>query len=82
MPVCLGKNGTVDRDILQSNGPAAPDGFQLPKIKDILRRVPLDTDYRVSDDIRLFLDDSFTEIKTTHMFKSSIPPTWRTPSLV
>ncbi|KJA20322.1 hypothetical protein HYPSUDRAFT_217033 [Hypholoma sublateritium FD-334 SS-4] len=56
--------------------------FNSPKIDCILERLPLDTDYRAADDIRHFLDDSFTEIKHTHPFKSSIEHDWPTPSLV
>ncbi|KJA16852.1 hypothetical protein HYPSUDRAFT_1056006 [Hypholoma sublateritium FD-334 SS-4] len=56
--------------------------FNSPKIDNVLRRLPLDTDYRAADDIRLFLDDSFTEIKNTHTFRSSIDPEWPAPSLV
>ncbi|KJA20299.1 hypothetical protein HYPSUDRAFT_102979, partial [Hypholoma sublateritium FD-334 SS-4] len=56
--------------------------FNSPRIDSILGRLPLDTDYRAADDIRLFLDDSFTKIKTTHPFKSSIDFEWPAPSLV
>ncbi|KJA20320.1 hypothetical protein HYPSUDRAFT_816183 [Hypholoma sublateritium FD-334 SS-4] len=56
--------------------------FNSPRVDSILRRLPLDTDYRASEDIRLFLDDSFTKIKTTHPFKSSMVPEWPAPSLV
>ncbi|KJA20306.1 hypothetical protein HYPSUDRAFT_815991 [Hypholoma sublateritium FD-334 SS-4] len=56
--------------------------FNSPRVDSILRRLPLDTDYRAGEDIRLFLDDSFAKIKTTHPFKSSMVPEWPAPSLV
>ncbi len=56
--------------------------FDEPTVDGILRRLPLDTDYRAADDIWRFLNDSFAKIKTTHPFRSSIPPKWPTPSLL
>ena len=56
--------------------------FDEPEVDCILRRLPLDTDYRAADDIRLFLDDSFSKIKRTHPFRSSIKPEWPTPLLL
>ncbi|KJA20325.1 hypothetical protein HYPSUDRAFT_43221 [Hypholoma sublateritium FD-334 SS-4] len=56
--------------------------FNIPKVDGILRRLPLDTDYRAAEDIRIFLDDSFSKIKTTHPFRSSIDPAWPAPPLV
>ncbi len=56
--------------------------FDEPTVDGILRRLPLDTDYRADDDIRLFLNDSFAKIKRTHPFRSSIKPEWPTPSLL
>ena len=37
--------------------------FDEPEVGKILQRLALDTDYRADDDIRLFLNDSFTKIK-------------------
>ena len=56
--------------------------FNSPKADSILQRLPLDTDYRAANDIRLFLDDSFNAIKKSHTFSSSIDPEWPEPSLV
>ncbi|PPQ79263.1 hypothetical protein CVT25_002733 [Psilocybe cyanescens] len=50
--------------------------FGYGYLKDITARVPLDDEYRPSDDIRLFLQDSFTEIKEIHPFRADIPDTW------
>ena len=56
--------------------------FDEPEVGKILQRLALDTDYRADDDIRLFLNDSFTKIKRSHPFRSSIKPEWPTPSLL
>ncbi len=56
--------------------------FDKPGVERILQRLPLDTDYRAADDIWLFLDDSFAEIKRTHPFRPSTKPEWPTPSLL
>ena len=56
--------------------------FNSRKIDKILRRLALDSDYRAEDDIRLFLDNSFAEIKDTHPFRSSIEDKWPTPSIL
>ncbi len=56
--------------------------FDEPTVDGILRRLPLDTDYRADDDIRLFLNDSFAKIKRTHPLRSSIRPEWPIPSLL
>ena len=56
--------------------------FDEPKVDCILWRLPLDTDYRAADDIRLFLNDSFSKIKRTHPFRTSIQPEWPTPLLL
>ncbi|KJA16845.1 hypothetical protein HYPSUDRAFT_206745 [Hypholoma sublateritium FD-334 SS-4] len=56
--------------------------FNSPKIDSILRRVPLDDDYRAASDIQLFLNESFGEIKITHPFRSMIGAEWPSPSLV
>ncbi|PPQ85051.1 hypothetical protein CVT25_010273 [Psilocybe cyanescens] len=50
--------------------------FGYGYLKDIAMSVPLDDEYRPSDDIRLFLQDSFTQIKETHPCRADIPATW------
>ncbi len=56
--------------------------FNEPKFDGILQTLALDIDYRAAGDIRLFLNDSFTKIKRTHPFQSSIKPEWPTSSLL
>ncbi len=56
--------------------------FDEPKFDGILQKLALDTDYRAADDIQLFLNDSFSKIKRTHPFRSSIKPEWPMPSLL
>jgi len=41
-----------------------------------LARLPLDIDYRSADDIRLFLNDKFNEIKGAHRLKAFIDSSW------
>ncbi|KDR67167.1 hypothetical protein GALMADRAFT_19575, partial [Galerina marginata CBS 339.88] len=50
--------------------------FDLGYLKEITTRLALNDDYLPSDDIRLFLQDKFTEIKETHPFKVQMPLTW------
>ncbi|KDR67170.1 hypothetical protein GALMADRAFT_18872, partial [Galerina marginata CBS 339.88] len=50
--------------------------FDVGYMKEITTRLPLNDDYLPSDDIRLFLQDKFTEIKETHPFKVQMPLTW------
>ncbi|PPQ90902.1 hypothetical protein CVT25_007881 [Psilocybe cyanescens] len=50
--------------------------FNCGYLKDITTSVALDDEYRPSDDIHLFLQDSFAEIKETHPFRADIPDTW------
>ena len=56
--------------------------FNSSQINDVLQRLHLDNDYLAADDIRLFLNHSFTEIKKMHVFKSSIDHDWPAPSLI
>ncbi|KDR67178.1 hypothetical protein GALMADRAFT_258560 [Galerina marginata CBS 339.88] len=50
--------------------------FDVGHLKEITTRLALNDDYLPSDDIRLFLQDKFTEIKETHPFKAQIPLPW------
>ncbi|KDR66738.1 hypothetical protein GALMADRAFT_80531, partial [Galerina marginata CBS 339.88] len=50
--------------------------FGIGYLSDISTRLPLDDEYLPSEDIRLFLQDKFTEIKDTHAFRAHIPPAW------
>lgn len=56
--------------------------FNSPKIKDILTHVPLDWHYLPDNDIRLFLRDSFQEIKQTHPFGYLLSHDWPALELV
>ncbi|KDR68249.1 hypothetical protein GALMADRAFT_30253, partial [Galerina marginata CBS 339.88] len=48
------------------------DGY----LQQITSRLPLDVDYRASDDIRLFLKDQFAHIKQSHPLKAHITDDW------
>ncbi|KJA25138.1 hypothetical protein HYPSUDRAFT_38100 [Hypholoma sublateritium FD-334 SS-4] len=50
--------------------------FDSKLISPLTDRLRLDDKFRPDDDIRLFLDDSFSEIKATHPRKSFIPESW------
>ncbi|KDR68815.1 hypothetical protein GALMADRAFT_256676 [Galerina marginata CBS 339.88] len=50
--------------------------FDLPALKPVTLSVNLKKDLSALDDIRLFLDDKFDEIKKTHPLKSKIDPSW------
>ncbi|KDR67212.1 hypothetical protein GALMADRAFT_80086 [Galerina marginata CBS 339.88] len=56
--------------------------FNIGYLREITTRIALNEDYLPSDDIRLFLQDKFTEIKDTHAFKWHIPPTWPSPEIL
>ncbi|KAF9473284.1 hypothetical protein BDN70DRAFT_965966, partial [Pholiota conissans] len=50
--------------------------FSSSTLSGLWRSVVLDETYKPDDDIRLFLMDSFHEIKTTHPHRHLIPETW------
>ncbi len=50
--------------------------FRSASLSNITRQVPLDNEYRADDDIRLFLDESFDEIKRTHRFARLLSDNW------
>ncbi|KDR79540.1 hypothetical protein GALMADRAFT_25224, partial [Galerina marginata CBS 339.88] len=56
--------------------------FDVGYLKGITTRIALNYDYLPSDDIRLFLQDKFTEIKDTHPFKGHVPPNWPSPEVL
>ncbi|KDR67176.1 hypothetical protein GALMADRAFT_1130406 [Galerina marginata CBS 339.88] len=56
--------------------------FDVGHLKEITTRIALNDDYLPSNDIRVFLQDKFTEIKDTHPFKGHIPPTWPSPEVL
>ncbi|KDR67110.1 hypothetical protein GALMADRAFT_80072 [Galerina marginata CBS 339.88] len=56
--------------------------FDIGYLKEITTRITLNDDYLPSDDIHLFLQDKFAEVKDTHPFKGHIPPTWPSPEVL
>ncbi|KAF8954463.1 hypothetical protein BDZ97DRAFT_1595297, partial [Flammula alnicola] len=50
--------------------------FNSSKVANIVTRLPLDNTYLPDKDIRLFLNDKFTEIKNSHPFKHLIDSSW------
>ncbi len=56
--------------------------FRLPKVAKISLRLPLDNNYLPDDDIWLFLNDSFEQIKGTHPFGLLLSSDWPSASEV
>ncbi|KAF9474345.1 hypothetical protein BDN70DRAFT_997096 [Pholiota conissans] len=54
--------------------------FCSTPLSGLWRSVVLDYMFRPNDDIRLYLTDSFHEIKTTHPYHNLIPEMWPRPS--
>ncbi|KAF9473520.1 hypothetical protein BDN70DRAFT_964867, partial [Pholiota conissans] len=54
--------------------------FSSAPLSGLWRSVVLDDTYKPNDDIRLFLTDSFHEIKTTHPYCHLIPEAWPSKS--
>ena len=50
--------------------------FDSEYMDDVLKRLPLDHDYRSSEDIQLFLDDKLKDIKRSHPFRKTISSGW------
>lgn len=50
--------------------------FRSPSLSKITRKLTLDDHYLPDNDIRLFLNDSFNNIKITHQFSSLLPSDW------
>ncbi|KAF8175864.1 hypothetical protein BJ912DRAFT_988040 [Pholiota molesta] len=53
--------------------------FNSPPLAGLWRSLVLDDSYKPDDDIRLFLEDSFRDIKTTHPHRHLIPEAWPEP---
>ncbi|KAF8175841.1 hypothetical protein BJ912DRAFT_1147001 [Pholiota molesta] len=53
--------------------------FNSPPLAGLWRSLVLDHSYKPDDDIRLFLEDSFRDIKTTHPHRHLIPEAWPNP---
>jgi hypothetical protein len=54
--------------------------FNSSLLSGLWRSLVLDHSYKPDDDIRLFLEDSFQEIRATHPHRSLIPMAWPEPS--
>jgi hypothetical protein len=54
--------------------------FNSSPLAGLWRSLVLDDSFKPDDDIRLFLEDSFQEIRTTHPHRSLIPAAWPEPS--
>lgn len=50
--------------------------FRHPMFTDILRGISLDNDYTADDDIRLFVNRSFAQIKNTHHLSHTLDSEW------
>ncbi|KJA15419.1 hypothetical protein HYPSUDRAFT_207906 [Hypholoma sublateritium FD-334 SS-4] len=56
--------------------------FSSQNVDAVLSQFPLNDHYQPEKDIRLFLDDSFNEIKQTHPFKKNLSADWPSASHV
>ncbi|KAF9553058.1 hypothetical protein CPC08DRAFT_646102, partial [Agrocybe pediades] len=56
--------------------------FGLPRMVLILYNIFLGDDYAASEDIRVYLEDKFKQIKEGHVFKRGLPDPWPTPEMV
>ena len=56
--------------------------FNLPVQAPILTRLALDDHYKPEEDIRVYLEDSFEQIKSIHPRKDFIPKSWPSPNQV
>jgi len=50
--------------------------FDVGCLREHSTRIVLNDDYLPSEDIRLFLQDKFTDIQQTHPFREHLPPMW------
>ncbi|KAF4612360.1 hypothetical protein D9613_004608 [Agrocybe pediades] len=56
--------------------------FGLPRIAHIIHTIFLGDDISAEEDIRLYLEDKFKEIKEGHIFKHTLPTAWPRPEMV
>ncbi|KAF9552515.1 hypothetical protein CPC08DRAFT_607967, partial [Agrocybe pediades] len=56
--------------------------FSLSHMIPILHTIFLDDDYISREDIRLYLEDKFKQIKEGHSFKHALPDPWPLPEMV
>ncbi|KAF9559629.1 hypothetical protein CPC08DRAFT_597855, partial [Agrocybe pediades] len=56
--------------------------FSSPRMATISYKIFLDDDYSAREDIALYLEDKFREIKEGHVFKHKLPTTWPSPDII
>ncbi|KAF9539005.1 hypothetical protein CPC08DRAFT_504727, partial [Agrocybe pediades] len=56
--------------------------FNLSHMVPILHKIFLDNNYFSREDIRVYLEDKFKQIKEGHSFKDMLPDPWPTPGIV
>ncbi|KJA16495.1 hypothetical protein HYPSUDRAFT_291004 [Hypholoma sublateritium FD-334 SS-4] len=56
--------------------------FSTQPLAQLSVRLPLDHNFHPDDDIRIFLDDSFSEIKAEHPRRNLIPSSWPTAAVM
>ncbi|KAF9558771.1 hypothetical protein CPC08DRAFT_548417 [Agrocybe pediades] len=56
--------------------------FSMSHMVPILYKIFLDDDYAASQEIRLYFNDKFKQIKEEHVFKRLLPDPWPTPKMV
>ncbi|KAF8166186.1 hypothetical protein BJ912DRAFT_245633 [Pholiota molesta] len=54
--------------------------FNSSPLSGLWRSLVLDDSFKPDDDIRLFLEESFQEIRTTHPYRNLLPALWPGPS--
>ncbi|KAF9559631.1 hypothetical protein CPC08DRAFT_592401, partial [Agrocybe pediades] len=58
------------------------NAFSSSRMANIHYRIFLDDDYSAHEDIKLYLEDKFREIKEGHVFKHKLPTTWPSPDIM
>ncbi|KAF4611986.1 hypothetical protein D9613_004443 [Agrocybe pediades] len=56
--------------------------FSSPRMATISYKIFLDDDYSAREDIQLYLEDKFREIKDGHPFKHKLPTMWPEPGVI
>ncbi|KAF9554830.1 hypothetical protein CPC08DRAFT_712585 [Agrocybe pediades] len=56
--------------------------FSSSRMADIHYKIFLDDHYSAQQDIELYLEDKFREIKERHVFKHKLPTTWPSPNVI
>ncbi|KAF4611987.1 hypothetical protein D9613_004444 [Agrocybe pediades] len=58
------------------------NAFSSLRMANIHYKIFLDDDYSAREDIELYLEDKFREIKEGHVFKHTLPTTWPRPRII